>query len=102
MGLVIGEGLRSTEVHQIFVVSEDLNREGRPVEIMLPELKSIDNHEEFVVVDIIVALCWGEGWGEVRAGMSFTIRVSLEEDSSRCELGGVGGNGKRSRQIWKM
>ena len=43
------------EVYQVFVVSEDLDREWGPMEVMSPGLQGTDDSQEFSVIDVIVA-----------------------------------------------
>ena len=46
------------EVCQVLVTCKDLDGEGGSMEVMLPGLQGMDNGEELLVVDIIVAFCW--------------------------------------------
>ena len=48
------------EVHQVLVVSEDLDREGGPVEMMPPGFQGVYDCKEFLIIDVIVLLCWDE------------------------------------------
>ena len=52
------------------------------MEVMSPGFESMDNCQEFMVVDIIISFCWGKGLGKVQTGMPFAIRVGLEEDGA--------------------
>ena len=54
------KALGLAEVHQVFVVSKDLNREGGSVKVMSPGFQSTDDCEEFSVIDIIVSFSWDE------------------------------------------
>ena len=53
--MVAVEVLSLTEVHQVLVVSEDLNREERPMKVVPPQLQSTDDGKEFSVIDVIVS-----------------------------------------------
>ena len=64
-GLAVVEILGLMEVHQVLVVSEDLDGKGRAVEVMSPRLQSMDDHKEFSVVDVVVSFSRNEGLGEV-------------------------------------
>ena len=66
------------EVRQVLVVSEDLDREGGSVEIVSPGLQSMDDCEEFLVVDVIVPFSQDKRLGEVGAGVPVTVWVGLE------------------------
>jgi len=46
-----------SEIGEVFVVGEDLDGEGRAMEVMSPGFKGPDDCEEFSVVDIIVSFC---------------------------------------------
>ena len=70
-----------TEVHQVLVVGEDLDREWRAMEVMPPGLQGMDDGKELLVIDIIVLLGRDERLGEVGTGMSITIGISLEKNS---------------------
>ena len=51
------QGLGLSEIGEIFVVSEDLDREGEAVKVMSEGFESADYGEEFAVVDIVVSFC---------------------------------------------
>ena len=55
------------------MVSENMDREGGSVEVVLPGFQGVDDSEEFLVIDVIVSFCWRERLGEVRAGMPIAI-----------------------------
>jgi hypothetical protein len=54
---------------------------------MSPCLKSIDNHKEFMIVDVIVLFCWGEQMGFAFDRSKSSPFVLLQKDGSSCELG---------------
>ena len=70
------------EVHQVLVVSDDLDVKGGSVEVMPLRLQSIDDGKELPIVDVIVLFCWDERLGEVGIGVPVPVQVSLEEDSA--------------------
>ena len=47
-----------TEVHQVLVVSKHLFREERAMEVMSPGLEDADNGKEFLIIDVVIVLCW--------------------------------------------
>ena len=57
---MVVEVLDLTEVHQVFVVDKDLDRERGSMEIMPPELEGTDDCEEFKIIDVIIVFCWNE------------------------------------------
>ena len=76
MGLSAVKGLGRTEVSEVFVIGEDLDREWGSMEVILPRLQSSDNGKEFSVictVDVIVLFCRGERLREIGAGVPFTV-----------------------------
>ena len=62
-----------TEVHQVLVVDEDLDGEGRSVEVMSPGLQGMNNGKELPVIDVIILLCGDKQLEEVGAGVPFAI-----------------------------
>ena len=58
--LMVVKVLGLMEVHQVFVVGEDLDREGGSMEIVPPGLQGMYDCEEFLVIDVIVLFCWDE------------------------------------------
>ena len=55
------ENLGLAEICKVFVVGEDLYREGGAVEIVSPGFQGANNGEKFSVIDIIVSFGRGEG-----------------------------------------
>ena len=91
--------LRLSGVCEIFVVSEDLDREGGAMEIVAPCFQGANDGKEFAVVDVVIPFRRGERLREVGARVPVAIGVSLKEDSSRSEFGGISGNGERCREV---
>ena len=58
--LVTIEVLCLTEVCQVFMIYEDLDREGRSVEVVPPGFQGTDNCKELLVVNVIVSFCRDE------------------------------------------
>ena len=54
-----------TEIWQVFVVGEDMYWERGTVEVMSSRLQSMDDSEEFAIIDVIVSLSRDEQLGEV-------------------------------------
>ena len=73
MSLPSVEVLGGTEVSEVFMVGEDLDREGGSVEVVVPRFQGADDGEEPSVIDVVVLFCWGERLGEVGTGMPFAI-----------------------------
>ena len=66
-----------TEIGKVLVIGEDLDREGRSVEIVAPGLQGTKDSEEFAVVDVVVTFGGGERLRKVRARVSLAIGVGL-------------------------
>ena len=73
MSLPSVEVLGGTEVSEVLMVGEDLDREGGSVEVVVPRFQGADDSEELSVIDVVVLFCWGERLGEVGTGMPFAI-----------------------------
>ena len=50
-----------SKVGEVFVVSEDLHREGGAVKIVAPGFQGANDSKEFAIIDIVVSFCRGEG-----------------------------------------
>ena len=60
MCLLAVKRLRLAKVSEVFVISEDLHREGRAVKIMAPGFQGTDDREEFTVIDVVISFSRGE------------------------------------------
>ena len=49
------------EVGEVFVIREYLYWKGGTMKIMAPRFQGTDDCKEFSVIDVVVALSWGEG-----------------------------------------
>ena len=76
------------------MISEDLDREGGPGEVLSPCLKGVEDGEKFSVIDVVVPFSGGERLREVGAWVPLAVWIGLEEYGSRSKLGGIGGYGK--------
>ena len=54
------EILGLTEVRQVLVICEDLDRKWGSMEVVPPGFQGMDNCEEFSVIDVIILFCWNE------------------------------------------
>ena len=48
------------EKGKVFMICENLDGKGRPMEVMMPGFESTDDGEEFPIVNVIIALHWEE------------------------------------------
>ena len=81
-GLVAVKILSLTEVRQVLVVGEDLDGEGRSMEVVSPRLQGVDDCKECLVIDVIILFSRDEQLGEVGAGVPVTVGVGLKEDGT--------------------
>ena len=47
------------------MVRDDLDRVWGAFEVVSPGFECPNNGEEFLVIDLVVPFCWGQGVGEV-------------------------------------
>ena len=88
------ERLGLAEVGKIFVVGEDLHREGGTMEVVTPRLQGVNDGEKFAIIDIVISFSGGEGLRQVGTWVPVAVGVGLEEDGARCMFGGVRGTAK--------
>ena len=55
--LSVVESLGLVEVGEVFVIGEDLHREGGAVKVVVPGFQGTNDCKEFMVIDIIVSFC---------------------------------------------
>ena len=87
------------EIGKIFVVSEDLHREGGTMEVVTPRLQGVNNSEKFAIIDIIIPFGGGEGLRQVGAWVPVAVGIGLEEDGTRRMFGGICGDGEGGREV---
>ncbi len=76
-GLTAIEGLGLTEIGKVLVIGEDLDREGRSVEIVAPGLQGTKDSEAFAVVDVVVTFGGRERLRKIGAWVPLAIGVGL-------------------------
>ena len=64
------------------MVSDNGDRVGCPLNILMPFCESKDHCEQFPVIDVIVSFGGKEDAREVGAGVKVTIGIALYEDST--------------------
>ena len=72
------------------MVGDDGNRVGRSLNVLAPFGESEDDREQFAVVYVIVLFGREEGSRDISAGVEVTVGISLEQDGSCGEQGGIG------------
>ena len=87
------------EIGEVFVVGEDLHREGGAVEVVSPRLQGANNGEKFAIIDIVIPFSGGEGLQQVRAWVPVAVGIGLEEDGARRVFGSVCGDGEGGGEI---
>ena len=78
----VKEPLGRTEEHEVLMISEDLDRKWGTMQVVAPSLESVNNSQEFLIVDIIITFGGREGLEEVGAWMPVAISICLEKDSA--------------------
>ena len=96
------EFLGLSEVGEVFVVSEYLDRGGGSEEIVSPGIQGSHDCEEFSVIDVVVSFGWAERLREIGTGVPVAVDVSLEEYSSRGVLRCIGGDGKGGGEVGEL
>ena len=61
------EFARVFQIGQVLVIGEDRDRVRSPLQVLFPLCKSEDNSKEFPIINVIVSLRQGEGFGEISA-----------------------------------
>ena len=100
--LMTVQALGGTEEGKVFMIGENLDREGRTMEVMTPSFEGTNNCEKFTIINIIVAFCQRKRLRQIGARVPFSIGICLEENHARRELRGVCSESKGSRGIRKL
>lgn len=69
MGLAAGQVAWLFEVSKILVIHDDGRWMSHPSEVMFPFFQGMKDHKEFLIVDVVILLCWREGLGVVCTGV---------------------------------
>jgi hypothetical protein len=88
--LAAGEDASGLEIFEVFVVSDDLEGLSEALEIMSPELDPDYNGEEFLVMDLLVALRWRHLARHEGYRMEEPIGEGLRDYGGDSVVGGVG------------
>ena len=81
---------------------KDLDRERGTVEIPLSSFESMNDNEEFMVINIIVTFCGRERLGEVGIKIPFSIEISLKKNGIQCIFGCISSKSKGRGEIGDM
>ena len=87
------------QVGQVLMISEDRDRVRSPLQILFPLSKSEDNSKEFLIIDVVVTLSQGEGFGKISARVKVPCCVRLHQDGTSSQEGGISHEGKGARDI---
>ena len=60
MSLALGEALGFLEVGQVLVICKDGYGVGSASQVLVPLGKGMYDHEEFLVIDVVISFCWGK------------------------------------------
>ena len=65
--------MRLSEVREVLVVGEDLDRERGAMEVVAPSFQGANDSKKLTVVDVVIPFRGGERLGKVGTGMPITI-----------------------------
>ena len=89
LGLVTRQSLGLAEVSKVFVIHEQGDGMGGSLQVMSPVFKSMDDGEQFPIIDVIVSFSRRESLRQVSAGVKIAITVLLHENTPASEKRGV-------------
>ena len=72
------------------------------LEILPPLIESVDDGEQFLVVNVVIPFYWSEGLRKICTGMEITIVISLHEYSPAGKKGSISHDDKRATDIGEM
>ena len=89
MGLPMGENLGCGKILQVLVIHDHINRSTRTFKVVLPDMESLKNCQQFFVMCVIIEFRSTESAGMESHGVDFT-RISLNgEDSTKGIVRGI-------------
>jgi len=97
-GLPAGEDFGGREILQVFVVSDDINRGGRALKVMVPVPECLKDGKEFLIMGVIVQLWSSQGPGVECYWTDFSIGAGDRQDTSDGIVGGI--RFHNDRGIW--
>ena len=65
--------MRLSEVREVLVVGEDLDRERGAMEVVAPSFQGANDSKEFTVVDVVISFRGGERLRKVGTGVPIAI-----------------------------
>ena len=65
------------ENFEVLVIGKDFKLMGATFEVMPPFMKSLDNSENFAIIDIVISFSFNERLGHEGDGVPETIRTML-------------------------
>ena len=89
-GLVTSQDLRSGEVLKVFVVSDNIDRGTRPLQVMSPVAEGLVDGKELLIVGVIVEFRSGEGMRVECDGAELSVGAGDRKDASDGIVGSVG------------
>ena len=94
------EFVRIFKIRQILMVSENRDRMGGALQILFPFSQGKDDSKKFPIIDVIVLLCSGEGFGEVSTRVEVARGIRLHQNCTGSKKRGVSHERKGARDIW--
>ena len=78
-----GQHLGSRKILKVFMIHNNINRIGLIFQIVLPNLKSFKDGEQFLVMCVVIQLHCSESVGVKNNQMNFIIFINNGEDCSK-------------------
>ena len=92
MGLLLGKDLGHGEVLKVLMIRDHIDWSTRTFKIVSPDTESIEDHQQFFVMSVVVEFQHTEGAGMEGHGVDFT-GISLDgENGAKGVVQGVGLN----------
>ncbi|KIM60603.1 hypothetical protein SCLCIDRAFT_123673, partial [Scleroderma citrinum Foug A] len=98
-GLPMSENLRGREILKIFVISNNIHRGGRALQVVLPGFESLENSEELLVMRVVVQLGHSECVRIEGDRLNLAIGTSDGQDTSNHIVRSVGFDGDRVARL---
>ena len=73
MGLSLGKDLGHGEVLKVLMICDHIDQSIRTFEVVLPDMESIEDRQQFFVMSVIVEFQCTEGVGMKGHGMDFSL-----------------------------
>jgi len=80
--LPLGQHLGSRKILKVFMIHNNINGIGQTFQIVSPNLENFKDSKQFLVMCVVVQLCYGKSAGVKNNQMNFIIFINNREDCS--------------------